>query len=39
MDYASMGAGVKLMLPVSEEGALLFLHGGCEDRKTLLPRR
>jgi acetamidase/formamidase len=28
MDYASMGAGVKLMLPVSEEGALLFLGDG-----------
>ena len=25
MDYASMGAGVKLMLPVNEPGALLFL--------------
>jgi amidase len=28
MDYAAMGAGVKLMLPVSEEGALLFLGDG-----------
>ena len=28
MDYASMGAGVKLMLPVSEPGALLFLGDG-----------
>jgi amidase len=28
MDYASMGAGVKLMLPVSEAGALLFLGDG-----------
>src|SRR5436190_14984681 len=28
MDYAWMGAGVKLMLPVSEEGALLFLGDG-----------
>src|SRR5829696_5157770 len=25
LDYASMGAGVKLMLPVNEPGALLFL--------------
>ena len=25
MDYASMGAGMKLMLPVNEPGALLFL--------------
>jgi len=28
MDYASMGAGVKLMLPVNEPGALLFLGDG-----------
>lgn len=28
MDYASMNAGVKLMLPVSEPGALLFLGDG-----------
>src|SRR5437899_558966 len=28
MDYAFMGAGVKLMLPVSEPGALLFLGDG-----------
>ena len=28
MDYASMGAGAKLMLPVSEPGALLFLGDG-----------
>jgi amidase len=28
MDYAGMGAGVKLMLPVSEAGALLFLGDG-----------
>jgi amidase len=28
MDYAFMGAGVKLMLPVSEAGALLFLGDG-----------
>ena len=28
MDYASMGAGVTLMLPVSEPGALLFLGDG-----------
>jgi amidase len=28
MDYASMGAGVKLTLPVSEPGALLFLGDG-----------
>jgi len=28
MDYASMGVGVKLMLPVSEAGALLFLGDG-----------
>src|SRR5260370_5134828 len=28
MDYAFMGAGVKLMLPVSEVGALLFLGDG-----------
>jgi len=28
MDYASMGAGVKLMLPVSEPGALLFVGDG-----------
>ena len=28
MDYASMTAGVKLMLPVSEPGALLFLGDG-----------
>jgi acetamidase/formamidase len=28
MDYAWMGAGVKLMLPVSEPGALLFLGDG-----------
>ena len=28
MDYASMGVGVKLMLPVNEPGALLFLGDG-----------
>ena len=28
MDYASMGAGVTLMLPVNEPGALLFLGDG-----------
>jgi amidase len=28
MDYAWMGAGVKLMLPVNEPGALLFLGDG-----------
>ena len=28
MDYAYMGAGVKLMLPVNEPGALLFLGDG-----------
>jgi amidase len=28
MDYASMGAGIKLMLPVNEPGALLFLGDG-----------
>jgi len=28
MDYASMNAGVKLMLPVNEPGALLFLGDG-----------
>jgi amidase len=28
MDYAFMGAGVKLMLPVNEPGALLFLGDG-----------
>jgi amidase len=28
MDYASMGAGAKLMLPVNEPGALLFLGDG-----------
>ena len=28
MDYASMGAGVKVMLPVYEPGALLFLGDG-----------
>jgi len=28
MDYASMGAGVRLMLPVNEPGALLFLGDG-----------
>jgi amidase len=28
MDYASMGAGARLMLPVSEAGALLFLGDG-----------
>jgi amidase len=28
MDYASMGAGMKLMLPVNEPGALLFLGDG-----------
>ena len=28
MDYASMGSGVKLMLPVNEPGALLFLGDG-----------
>src|SRR6478752_2037507 len=28
MDYASMGQGVKLMLPVNEPGALLFLGDG-----------
>jgi acetamidase/formamidase len=28
MDYAGMGAGVKLMLPVNEPGALLFLGDG-----------
>jgi len=28
MDYAFMGAGAKLMLPVSEPGALLFLGDG-----------
>ena len=28
MDYAAMGAGVKLMLPVNEPGALLFLGDG-----------
>src|SRR6266576_279179 len=28
MDYAFMGAGVKLMLPVSEPGALLFVGDG-----------
>ena len=28
MDYASMDAGVKLMLPVNEPGALLFLGDG-----------
>jgi acetamidase/formamidase len=28
MDYASMGAGVKLMLPINEPGALLFLGDG-----------
>src|SRR5206468_6513415 len=28
MDYAYMGAGVKLMLPVNEPGALLFLGHG-----------
>jgi acetamidase/formamidase len=28
LDYASMGAGVKLMLPVNEPGALLFLGDG-----------
>ncbi|MDZ4799768.1 MAG: acetamidase/formamidase family protein [Bryobacteraceae bacterium] len=28
MDYNGMGAGVKLMLPVSEPGALLFLGDG-----------
>jgi acetamidase/formamidase len=28
MDYASMGAGMKLMLPVSEPGALLFVGDG-----------
>src|SRR5205085_5134264 len=28
MDYASMGAGVSLMLPVNEPGALLFMGDG-----------
>lgn len=28
MDYASMGAGARLMLPVNEPGALLFLGDG-----------
>jgi amidase len=28
MDYASMGAGMTLMLPVNEPGALLFLGDG-----------
>lgn len=28
MDYASLGAGAKLMLPVNEPGALLFLGDG-----------
>jgi amidase len=28
MDYASMGAGVSLMLPVNEAGALLFMGDG-----------
>src|SRR5436190_19829987 len=28
MDYASMGAGVRVMLPVNEPGALLFLGDG-----------
>ena len=28
MDYASMGAGAKLMLPVNETGGLLFLGDG-----------
>ena len=38
MDYNGMGAGVKLMLPVSEPGALLFLgdaHAGQGDGEVL----